>query len=78
MEIKRQMPTGFSLNLAVEFEVGKEVKWIKFNVGQRGFFRVSYDPAGWAGLIKLLRTNLTALSSADRANLVDDVFTLVK
>ncbi|MPC40807.1 Endoplasmic reticulum aminopeptidase 1 [Portunus trituberculatus] len=62
----------------MEFEVGKDVKWVKFNVGQRGFFRVSYDAAGWAGLISLLRNNHTALSSADRANLVDDIFTLVK
>ncbi|XP_045130834.1 endoplasmic reticulum aminopeptidase 1-like isoform X2 [Portunus trituberculatus] len=67
------------MNLSdVEFEVGKDVKWVKFNVGQRGFFRVSYDAAGWAGLISLLRNNHTALSSADRANLVDDIFTLVK
>lgn len=71
-------PRGVSLNFTVEFEVGKDVKWVKFNVRQRGFYRVSYDAAGWAGLISLLRNNHTALSSADRANLLDDIFTLVK
>lgn len=62
----------------MEFDIGKDVKWVKFNVGQRGFFRVSYDPASWANLIHLLQTNHTALPSADRANLIDDIFTLVK
>nr|XP_027215499.1 endoplasmic reticulum aminopeptidase 1-like [Penaeus vannamei] len=62
----------------VEFEVGKEVKWIKFNVGQRGFYRVTYDEGGWDALIHVLQTEPHTLSPADRASLLDDAFTLVK
>ncbi|XP_037789937.1 endoplasmic reticulum aminopeptidase 1-like [Penaeus monodon] len=62
----------------VEFEVGKEVKWIKFNVGQRGFYRVTYDEGGWDALIHVLQTDPHTLSPADRASLLDDAFTLVK
>ncbi|XP_063592167.1 endoplasmic reticulum aminopeptidase 1-like [Penaeus indicus] len=66
------------LKKSVEFEVGKEVKWIKFNVGQRGFYRVTYDEGGWDALIHVLQTEPHTLSPADRASLLDDAFTLVK
>lgn len=62
----------------VEFDVGKDVKWIKFNVGQRGFYRIGYDSAGWNAIIHLLKTDHEALTPADRASLIDDVFTLIK
>lgn len=62
----------------VEFDLGKDATWIKFNAGQRGFYRVNYDPEGWDALIHVLHTNHTTLSAADRASLIDDVFTLVK
>lgn len=68
----------FLFSPAVEFEVGKEVKWIKFNVGQRGFYRVTYDEGGWDALIHVLQTEPQTLSPADRASLLDDAFTLVK
>lgn len=58
--------------------MGKEVKWIKFNVGQRGFYRVTYDEGGWDALIHVLQTEPHTLSPADRASLLDDAFTLVK
>ncbi|KAK7065753.1 Endoplasmic reticulum aminopeptidase 1 [Halocaridina rubra] len=62
----------------IEFMVPREVKWIKFNAGQRGFYRVSYDEAGWSSLINVLQTEHETLSAADRASLIDDAFTLVK
>ncbi|KAK4316254.1 hypothetical protein Pmani_012574 [Petrolisthes manimaculis] len=62
----------------IEFDLEKDVTWIKFNAGQRGFYRVNYDPEGWDALIHVLHTNHTTLSAADRASLIDDVFTLVK
>ncbi|XP_042892988.1 endoplasmic reticulum aminopeptidase 1-like isoform X2 [Penaeus japonicus] len=74
-----QNQTMHWMNLTdVEFEVGKEVKWIKFNVGQRGFYRVTYDEGGWDALIHVLQTEPQTLSPADRASLLDDAFTLVK
>ena len=62
----------------VEFEVPNDLTWIKFNVGQRGYYRVTYDSVGWKNLIHLLKTDHTKLHAADRASLLDDVFTLVK
>ncbi|XP_042237280.1 endoplasmic reticulum aminopeptidase 1-like isoform X3 [Homarus americanus] len=61
----------------VDFDVARDTKWIKVNVGQRGFYRVSYDMAGWEALNNVLQTNIDTLSPADRASLIDDVFTLV-
>ncbi|XP_045619599.1 endoplasmic reticulum aminopeptidase 1 isoform X2 [Procambarus clarkii] len=71
--------TMYWMNLTdVEFDVAKDVKWIKFNVGQRGFYRVGYDTAGWEAIIHALLTDHNTFSPADRASLIDDVFTLVK
>ncbi|XP_047739916.1 endoplasmic reticulum aminopeptidase 1 [Hyalella azteca] len=60
----------------VEFEVSNDLAWVKFNVGQRGFYRVNYDPATWRALILQLKNDHRRLSSADRASLIDDVFSL--
>lgn len=73
-----KVSTSSHLYFTVEFEVAKDVKWIKFNVGQRGFYRVSYDMAGWEALIQVLHSDHNTFSPADRASLIDDVFTLVK
>ena len=54
------------------------MNWIKFNVGQRGFYRVTYDEAGWDALINVLQTEHEILDPADRASLIDDAFTLVE
>ncbi|KAG0694651.1 Glutamyl aminopeptidase [Chionoecetes opilio] len=50
--------------------------WVKFNVGQYGYYRVNYDPELWQELIALLTTNPEALSPTDRASLLDDAFNL--
>ena len=60
----------------VRFEIAPEVKWIKANVNQSGFYRVMYDDKMWIEIISTLRTNHTLFNPADRANLIDDVFTL--
>lgn len=52
--------------------------WIKFNVNQTGFYRVQYEGNLWNSLINVLLTNLSAFSPTDRANLIDDAFTLSK
>lgn len=56
----------------------EEVEWIKFNVGMNGYYIVHYEGDGWDHLIDLLRENHTAISSSDRANLVNNVFQLVR
>lgn len=55
-----------------------DVEWIKFNVDMSGYYIVHYDSASWDALINLLRHNHTALSSNDRASLINNVFQLVR
>ncbi|KAG8456357.1 hypothetical protein GDO86_002221 [Hymenochirus boettgeri] len=57
--------------------LAEEVEWIKFNVGMNGYYIVHYEGEGWDVLIKLLKENHTAISSNDRANLINNAFQLV-
>uniref|UniRef100_A0A0C9RJ03 Anpep protein n=1 Tax=Fopius arisanus TaxID=64838 RepID=A0A0C9RJ03_9HYME len=63
-------------NVAVTFELPEAVEFIKFNINQTGFYRVSYPDDMWTSIIKTLMTNHRKFSAIDRANLIDDVFTL--
>ncbi|KAL1493346.1 hypothetical protein ABEB36_011418 [Hypothenemus hampei] len=62
----------------VRFEVDPDLKWIKANVNQTGFYRVMYEEQMWHSLINILKTNHTVFSATDRANLIDDAFTLCR
>uniref|UniRef100_A0A6Q2WYW0 Aminopeptidase n=1 Tax=Esox lucius TaxID=8010 RepID=A0A6Q2WYW0_ESOLU len=55
----------------------EEVVWVKFNVDMSGYYMVHYEGDGWPSLTSLLLTNHTALSSNDRASLINNVFQLV-
>ncbi|XP_008281754.1 endoplasmic reticulum aminopeptidase 1b [Stegastes partitus] len=55
----------------------EEVDWVKFNVDMSGYYMVHYAGEGWNSIIKLLQHNHTALSSNDRASLIQNVFQLV-
>ncbi|TRY65921.1 hypothetical protein DNTS_026618 [Danionella cerebrum] len=55
----------------------EEVAWIKFNVDMAGYYIVHYEGSGWDDLITLLKHNHTALSSNDRASLINNAFQLV-
>ncbi|XP_069819052.1 endoplasmic reticulum aminopeptidase 1-like [Dendropsophus ebraccatus] len=57
--------------------LSEEVEWIKFNVGMNGYYIVHYEDGGWDALIKLLKENHTAISSNDRASLINNAFQLV-
>jgi len=56
----------------------EEVDWIKFNVDMSGYYIVHYEGSGWDDLIRLLKHNHTALSSNDRASLINNAFQLVR
>lgn len=62
----------------VRFEVNSSLKWIKANVNQTGFYRVMYDEDLWSILIETMQKNHLIFSAADRANLMDDAFTLCR
>lgn len=55
----------------------EEVEWVKFNVDMSGYYMVHYEGEGWRSLTSLLLTNHRALSSNDRASLINNAFQLV-
>ncbi|XP_051160347.1 endoplasmic reticulum aminopeptidase 2-like isoform X1 [Leptopilina boulardi] len=69
--------TSIWMNMTnVTFEIASEVEYIKCNVNQTGFYRVTYPDEMWTSIIKTLLSDHVRFSPADRANLLDDVFTL--
>ncbi|KAJ8985877.1 hypothetical protein NQ317_006251, partial [Molorchus minor] len=62
----------------VRFELDPEIRWIKANVNQSGFYRVMYDDDMWRHLINILKNNHTMFNPADRANLISDAFSLCR
>ncbi|XP_071436396.1 leucyl-cystinyl aminopeptidase isoform X1 [Pithys albifrons albifrons] len=56
-------------------ELPEEVEWMKFNVDMNGYYIVHYAE-DWKTLINLLKQNHTALSPKDRANLINNIFSL--
>ncbi|XP_009578502.1 PREDICTED: endoplasmic reticulum aminopeptidase 1, partial [Fulmarus glacialis] len=56
----------------------EEVEWVKFNVDMNGYYIVHYEDDGWDRLINLLKENHTAISSNDRASLINNIFQLVR
>jgi len=53
-------------------------QWVKFNVGQFGFYRVNYPAEDWAILADLLVRDPTFLDPMDRASLINDAFSLAE
>jgi glutamyl aminopeptidase len=53
-------------------------KWLKFNVGQYGYYRVNYPLEDWESLSNVLQDNAQALSVSDRASLINDAFALAQ
>ncbi|XP_071654206.1 endoplasmic reticulum aminopeptidase 1 isoform X2 [Temnothorax longispinosus] len=58
------------------FDIPSDVDYIKCNINQTGFYRVNYPKEMWTSIIKTLMKNHTKFSPADRANLIDDAFSL--
>jgi glutamyl aminopeptidase len=62
----------------VKFDIPADTTWIKVNVNQSGFYRVTYSDDMWQSIILALRNNYSVFSPADRASLIDDAFTLCR
>ncbi|XP_023702695.1 endoplasmic reticulum aminopeptidase 1 isoform X2 [Cryptotermes secundus] len=62
----------------VKFDIPADTTWIKVNVNQSGFYRVTYSNDMWQSIISALQHNHTDFSPADRAGLIDDAFTLCR
>ncbi|XP_055677821.1 endoplasmic reticulum aminopeptidase 2 isoform X2 [Lutzomyia longipalpis] len=59
-----------------EIHLDPDVKWIKLNSGQNGYYRVLYTDSNWNNLIDELKKNHRAFTAKDRIGLISDVFTL--
>lgn len=53
-----------------------EVKWIKFNAEQMGYYRVQYEESNWVAIIDQLKSNHERFSIKDRMGLITDAFAL--
>ena len=53
-------------------------KWTKFNVGQRGYYRVNYPLEDWENFGRILLDRPEVLSSSDRTSLLSDAFSLAQ
>ena len=63
---------------ATEVMLEPGAQWVKFNVGQYGFYRVNYPDAEWASLARILMEDHTSLGPMDRASLLNDAFSLAE
>jgi len=52
--------------------------WIKFNVGQYGFYRVNYPESEWENFAQLLMNTHQVFTTKDRAHLINDAFSLAE
>lgn len=59
-------------------KVPKETTWIKFNKDQVGYYRVNYPVDDWKKLSEALTEKIDNFSIADRANLLNDAFSLAE
>lgn len=58
--------------------VPTETKWIKFNKDQVGYYRINYELSEWKVLSDALSNKLNDFSTADRAHLLNDAFSLAE
>nr|XP_040569452.1 endoplasmic reticulum aminopeptidase 1-like isoform X3 [Lepeophtheirus salmonis] len=73
-----QNPLRLLLNKThnIEIEFPADVEWFKANINGTGFYRVNYPIENWKALVKLLRSDHTLLTASDRAQLINDAFSL--
>ncbi|XP_028286017.1 aminopeptidase N-like [Parambassis ranga] len=64
-------------NTFAEMKVSGE-DWLLANLNTVGYYRVNYDAANWDRLLKVLRTNHSAILRINRAQLMDDAFNLAR
>jgi len=62
-----------------EFTVdGAANQWIVANVGQMGYYRVNYDASNWDRIIAQLNSDHTQFDVKNRAQIIDDAFSLAR
>lgn len=62
----------------LEIEHFNPDKWFIINKQQTGYYRVNYDDDNWYRIIQQLNTDHTKIHLLNRAQLIDDAFSLAK
>ncbi len=84
------MPVSFKTNLddfpmqtlilnkshELDIELPGDISWFKANLNGTGFYRVNYPLENWDALVEALQRDHTAITAADRAQLINDAFSL--
>ena len=68
----------FSLSPDVDVELPGDMSWFKANLNGTGYYRVNYPAANWDALILQLQKDHLAFTAADRAQLINDAFSLAE
>ena len=61
---------------AIEIEFPADMRWFKANINGSGFYRVGYPRDNWDALVNALIKDHKVFSVADRAQLINDAFSL--
>ena len=61
---------------AIEIEFPADMRWFKANINGSGFYRVGYPRENWDALVNALIKDHKVFSVADRAQLINDAFSL--
>ncbi len=60
----------------LDVELPGDAAWFKANLNGTGFYRVNYPAENWDALVLALQKDHTVFSAADRAQLINDAFSL--
>uniref|UniRef100_A0A674NZY2 Aminopeptidase n=1 Tax=Takifugu rubripes TaxID=31033 RepID=A0A674NZY2_TAKRU len=71
-------PCVYTFVFSATFKVPENVKWLKLNYKNTGFYAVHYKDESWAALGEALSHNVSVLTQEDRASLIHNVFALSK
>ena len=60
------------------FEFPGDMSWFKANLNGTGFYRVNYPMHNWDALSLALNTDHSVFTTADRAQLINDAFSIAQ
>nr|ADZ05467.1 aminopeptidase N2 [Cnaphalocrocis medinalis] len=71
-------PSEVMLGKTHQIPIEPGYDWVIFNVQQQGIYRVNYDTKTWENIANSLRSNHATIHHLNRAQIVDDVFALMR
>ncbi|CAH2105881.1 unnamed protein product [Euphydryas editha] len=71
-------PSHVMQNRTMEISKNPGHEWVIFNVQQKGIYRVNYDIHTWEMIANTLKNNYSSIHHLNRAQIVDDIFALMR